>query len=663
MKQFNYKISDIENVVDILQSEEIISYRNCKSQLIQIFSAINKAEWYILLKNEIEKVFPSAVIVGASSVGEISEGKIFTNSTVIMFSFFENSSLKMFSYECKPGSEETVGKKLIKDVESSSLNPKGMLLLSTPISNDSGKLFNRITSSNLKFPIFGGGAGDYANKRNTLVFNGTNCFKYGVISVIFSGNDLSIEALTYLGYNPLSKEMTITEIGEMSVKTIDDKPAFSVYEKYLGIKADGNFFQNCLEFPMLIYRDGRIITRVPFFVNENDGSIQLVADVQVGEKFRIGYGNPEIIIAESTHIQEKMRDFQPDAIFLYTCICRRFLMQEEVDRETLPFNIIAPTAGFYTFGEFFADGVSKALLNSTMVAVGFREGVKHKKAGNKELITNSSAQKESDPYKNQHSRILSQLLYFIGVLTKELEDQNQVLETMNAEKDKFFSILAHDLRSPLSAFLGATQIINEDIQTMEMKAIKDITLSMKTSATNIYTLLENLLEWSRMIRGGIDFVPEKLNLYDKVEACIDVLSESARKKHISLTCNIPADIEIFADNNMFDTVIRNLISNAIKFTPIGGEVSLTADLKIDHIVDIKVIDSGIGMTPGLKSKLFMISEKTSRRGTEGEPSTGLGLLLCKEFVERHGGKIWVESEVGIGSTFSFSIKQYQIPKN
>ena len=659
MKQFNYNISSIETVTDILQSEEIATYLNSRSQLIQIFSAINQPKWYISLKNAIKNVFPSSVIVGASSVGEICEGKIFTNSTVILFSFFEDSSLNLFSYDCKPGSEKTIGKRLIKDIEQLNLNPRGMLLLSTPISNDSGKLFNSITSCDLNFPIFGGGAGDYANKRNTLVFDGTNCFKNGVVSVVFSGDSLYIDALTYLGYNPLSKEMTITEIGEMSVRTIDDKPAFSVYEKYLGIKADENFFQNCLEFPMLIYRDGRVITRVPFFVNEKDGSIQLVADVQVGEKFRIGYGNPQIIIAESTHIQEKMRDFQPDAILLYTCICRRFLMQEEVDQETLPFNTIAPTAGFYTFGEFFADGVSKALLNSTMVAVGFREDVKSEKAENKELITNSSTQKESDPYKNQHSRILSKLLYFINVLTKELEDQNQVLESLNAEKDKFFSILAHDLRGPLSAFVGATQIINEDIQTMEMKDIKDITLSMKASATNIYTLLENLLEWSRMIRGGMDFVPVKLNLKEKIEACIDVLSESARKKQIALTFSVPDEIEVFADNHMLDTVIRNLVSNALKFTPIGGKVSLTAVLKTDHIVEIKVSDSGIGMTPGLKSKLFMISEKTSRRGTEGEPSTGLGLLLCKEFVEKHGGKIWVESEVGMGSTFSFSIKHFE----
>jgi signal transduction histidine kinase len=242
---------------------------------------------------------------------------------------------------------------------------------------------------------------------------------------------------------------------------------------------------------------------------------------------------------------------------------------------------------------------------------------------------------------------------------EEIKLKNELLQTINAEKDKFFSILAHDLRGPLSAFVAATQIITEEIQTMDMEEIKEITLSMKTSANNIFSLLENLLEWSRLRRGTMEFVPEKLNLNEKIEACIDVLSESARKKRIELTFSIPGEIEVFADNHMFDTVIRNLVSNAIKFTPPGGKINVTAGYNNDHSIEIKISDSGIGMTPELKNKLFLINEKTSRQGTEGEMSTGLGLLLCKEFIEKHDGKIWVESEVGKGSTFSFTMGQFE----
>lgn len=237
----------------------------------------------------------------------------------------------------------------------------------------------------------------------------------------------------------------------------------------------------------------------------------------------------------------------------------------------------------------------------------------------------------------------------------EIRSKNESLQNLNTEKDKFFSIVAHDLRGPLSSFVAATKMITDEINTMSIEEIKEITLSMRASATNVYTLLENLLEWSRLKRGVMDFVPERFNLKEKIQACVDVLSESAKKKSVDLEVEISEDIYAFADNHMFDTVILNLISNAIKFSYTGGKVTLMADYNIDHYIEIKVKDSGIGMSPELISKLFLITEKTSRTGTQGEPSTGLGLLLCKEFIEKHGGKIWVESAKGKGSTFIFTL--------
>jgi len=241
---------------------------------------------------------------------------------------------------------------------------------------------------------------------------------------------------------------------------------------------------------------------------------------------------------------------------------------------------------------------------------------------------------------------------------EEIKVKNEQLQTINAEKDMFFSILAHDLRGPLSTFVAATQIITEEIQTMEPEEIKEITGSMKTSAINIYTLLENLLEWSRLQRGAMDFVPEKFNLKNKIRESTDLLSETARKKAIEIGISISDDLEMLADKHMFDTIIRNLVSNAIKFTMAGGLVTLTADFSEDNTIEVKISDSGIGMSQELKNKLFLINEKSSRPGTDGEPSTGLGLLLCKEFVEKHGGKIWVTSKVARGSVFSFTIRQF-----
>jgi PAS domain S-box-containing protein len=238
---------------------------------------------------------------------------------------------------------------------------------------------------------------------------------------------------------------------------------------------------------------------------------------------------------------------------------------------------------------------------------------------------------------------------------EEIALKNELLQAINAEKDRFFSIIAHDLRGPLSAFVAATQIITEEIQNMSSEEIREITNSMKTSATNIYSLLENLLEWSRLRRGGLDFIPVKMDLKKEIFASVEVLNEIALKKNITMEIIIPNGTQVVADSHMFETVVRNLVSNAIKFSLPGGIAKVESVIADDLTVEIRVTDTGIGMTPDLIGKLFRLDQKTSRPGTEGEPSTGLGLLLCKEFIEKLGGEIRVESEVGKGSTFSFSM--------
>ena len=182
-------------------------------------------------------------------------------------------------------------------------------------------------------------------------------------------------------------------------------------------------------------------------------------------------------------------------------------------------------------------------------------------------------------------------------------------------------------------------------------------MSMKTDASNIYKLLENLLEWSRLQRGVMEFNPQKLKLSNIICKGVAYIAESARTKSIEINTIIPDEIEISADEHMFESVIRNLVSNAVKFTPDGGKIKVSASIIPENVIEIKITDTGIGMTLEFKDKLFKMNEKTNRPGTAGEPSSGLGLLLCKEFIEKHNGKIWVESEEGKGSTFSFTVPE------
>ena len=230
-------------------------------------------------------------------------------------------------------------------------------------------------------------------------------------------------------------------------------------------------------------------------------------------------------------------------------------------------------------------------------------------------------------------------------LAKEaLRNSDAALRELNATKDKFFSIIAHDLRGPLAGLMGLAQIMAEDLPSLTMAEIQEIAVDMKNSATNLYGLLENLLNWARMQKGQILFIPETMLLLPLVDDSVATLRESAKNKGIKIDCDVPENLEVFAEKNIVQTIVRNLVSNAIKFTNRGGDVRISAILGAVGMVQIAIRDSGIGMDREMVGNLFRIDIKTNRNGTEGELSTGLGLLLCKEFVEKQGGFIWVESD-------------------
>jgi len=651
MKQYNYIVPDVGFLKDLLQSQELVSCRKYKSSWIQIYSADNESEWYYSLGSEIRKAFPSAVIVGASSVGEIDEGKINTNSTIVLFSFFEEASLHLFSYECKPGREDSTGQTLLHNIEGLDADVKGVMLLSTPISNDSGRIFNIIAASDLHYPLFGGGAGDYANMKKTLVYDGDQCYKEGIVAVVFSGSNLFIEIKTYLEWHPLSKEMTITEVHDKSLKTIDNISAFSVYEKFLGIKADENFFQNSLEFPLLIQRNGQTIARTPFFVDEEEGSIQLVADVQEGEKFRIGYGNPQMILAESIQMHKKMMAFKPQAIFLYTCICRRFLMQQDVDMETLPFNAIAPTAGFYTFGEFCSNSKYNSLLNSTLVAVGFREGAKNKEMEQDEAIQKEKMDQEPDPFANQHSRILSRLLYFINETTKELEEQNEALNFLNKQKNEFLGIAAHDLRNPITAICGFSKLLEDQIGD----ELKEYTGIITQESTKMLDLLNDLLDISKIEAGILELNKQEEDYIAVVKQSIWRNNFLAQNKKIQITSDFESPTQwLFFDSGKMEQVLNNLISNAIKFSYPDSTITVKVYRENNRVVT-QVIDQGQGIHEDEIDKIFYPFKKVSAKPTGGETSHGLGLAIVKKIIEAHDGQVGVKSEWGKGSIFCFTL--------
>ena len=236
-----------------------------------------------------------------------------------------------------------------------------------------------------------------------------------------------------------------------------------------------------------------------------------------------------------------------------------------------------------------------------------------------------------------------------------IKEQNLQLKKINSQKDKFFSIIAHDLRGPISVFLGFTDHMVFHLDTMTLKDIQKIAESMRNSATNLFRMLENLLDWSRVEQGLMPFNPTKVFLLPILNDTLSLARGLANNKGIEFTYKIAEDLEVFADWNMLKTVVRNFLSNAIKFTPKGGDIILYAEISGYKCINICIKDNGIGMNSNMVDSLFQLDASTGRKGTEGELSTGLGLILCKEFIETHGGRIWVESEVGKGSSFYFTL--------
>ncbi len=237
-------------------------------------------------------------------------------------------------------------------------------------------------------------------------------------------------------------------------------------------------------------------------------------------------------------------------------------------------------------------------------------------------------------------------------LYTEVKDKNVQLQELNASKDKFFSIISHDLRSPFNTLLGFAQLLVEKVEHATREQLYSHASRMLSSAERLYALLENLLTWSRLQRGMMEYHPSPLDMSDIAEDNVLLFRPKAEEKGVTLINSISEGTSAYGDFSMVKTVVRNLLSNALKFTRGGDSITLTASHQ-DAWLFISVADTGIGISKENVEKLFRLDVHHSSPGTAGERGTGLGLLLCQELVQKNGGKIWVESEIGQGTTFRF----------
>ncbi len=304
--------------------------------------------------------------------------------------------------------------------------------------------------------------------------------------------------------------------------------------------------------------------------------------------------------------------------------------------------------------EFFMKTVEKAINEGTPYNI---ELEIHTPAGNLKIIEGRGR-----PVYNSEGNVIKLVGTVMDITEKKmaqrkLEQYLEKLKELNATKDLFFSIIAHDLKNPFGALKNLSDILYSMYNDFSEEERLEIISEMYKSSNKLYELLENLLTWSRSQRGTIEFNPEETNLKLITNNCVELLKESANNKSIKLQDEVSEELVVNCDVNMMTTVVRNLITNAIKFTPENGEITVLAE-KTDNEVIVAVRDTGIGISDEDKQKLFRIDVHHTTIGTSQEKGTGLGLILCKEFIEKNEGKIWLESKVDQGTTVKFTL-----PKN
>ena len=434
MKQRTFIVNIEENLEEFLDSKDIKqNVQESKSVLVQIFVNIKTKEAIDNVKNiikAIEEKIPKAIIVGMSNYSRIANGEIIKDDTVVSITFFDTTELKVFSLDLI-NQNETVIDLGIK-IRNSYNNISALLVLTNILKNvKHNKLIEELCENMENIHVFGGAASvndlNYESGED-IIINGQNILKQGIIVVVFSGEDLQVEKYAYIGWEPLSKEMTVTKVEDgMWVKEIEGKSPISIYKRYLGMKSKEDSLITAIQFPILIERNGQIIPRVFGAYNE-DGSVYTYGNFEEGEKVKIGYGAPEYIIRKSSTIQKKISEFNPESIFIYSCNMRNIFLGENEILEIKPFQNIAPTVGGYTFGELYGMGKDTVWENIAMVVVGMREG---KPKNNINIDENKKESEKIIETNLSKNTLIPRLVHFINAVVGDYKEAQEQLELLS----------------------------------------------------------------------------------------------------------------------------------------------------------------------------------------------------------------------------------------
>lgn len=623
-----------------------------KNLLVQVFTGIVDRRYIENLIDQIIFFLPNCHIIGSTTDGEILDANVTTTKTVLSFTSFEKISLKIDYVEYDEtfniNSAYLLSKKIYQD------NIKLIISFADGLSTNGEQFLKGISKPYSDVIVSGGLSADNSMFNETFVFTKNKIVSNGAVAVSLSG-DLEV----FTGYNfnwkSIGKTLTVTQAIDNIVSKIDGKNAFDTYKYYLGEEVTKRLPAIGIEFPLVVKRDGISLARAVTGVLK-DGSLRFAGEIKVGEQVRFAYGNSEMILKSSTLIPQRLLDFAPESIFVYSCMARRRFMNHLIEKELDPLFQIDTISGFFTYGEFFTNsGNSAKLMNQTMTILAIKENSQTKTI-DKKIINYKS--KNEDLY----TLSLKTLSHLINVTSNELETINDDLkesverekriisqqqkrieaQTKMAQLGNMMGHIAHQWRQPLSTI--STAITSIQVQK-ELGLLKDEYFEKAADS-----IVKNVVYLSDTIKVFRDFLKEDKNtktttIQSIFKMAIDISSSMLKDYHIKIYDNIDykKSYKVNLVSGEFIQVVTNILNNS-KDAFLQNSIK-DAFVKINCIKEkdsvlITIEDNAGGIDEKIIDKIFDLYFTTKK----DEDGTGLGLHMCKDIVQQHmNGDIYVKN--------------------
>ena len=623
MKTLNYTYNNkaLDTLIDFN------SLKNEKNILIQIFCGDTKLILKKIAKDILENL-PHAICIGSSTDGEISNSKITTCKTVISISTFENTTLKTTFVRRKNSFNNGID--LAKEL--CTKDTKLLITFSDGNKTNGESFLKGIQSVNNNVIVSGGMAGDNANFKQTFISSQNQIITNGAVGVALDSKTLKVCNAYNFNWSPIGIEHTIDEVIDNRVYKISRMKPLDFYEKYLGEYVAKSLPATGIEFPLIVQRNGLPVARA-VIQKHKDGSLSFAGNLYKGDIVKLGFGNVELIMNNPLEsLFDTCNIKNTESFFIYSCMARRRYMPSMVDIEIKPFSLIAPTSGFFTYGEFYHDNGNNELLNQTFTIVALSEIVNMK---NQEKIS-CELQKENQPI-SEHARSLQALTHLIQQSSKDYNEQSKELEegkkyaqNLVDSQKQFLKHAVHETNTPLSVIMGNIEMY--EMEHGKNKYMSNIEVAMK-NISSIYDDLSYLIK-----KNQVNEATHEINLVDFVRSRIDFFSQSAIKFKSNFNFSSQRKIILLNFNEIkLQRIVDNNLTNAIKYSLPNETIK----------VKMNVLNQDCHLVIESRSKQILdqqkIFEEYYREQISDQEGFGLGLNLVKKICSEENVGIQLES--------------------